>query len=73
MALDDHYKFMADFDERFPQGVPSLRECTAFAVKGDVTFGADVAAVGPVEVVAQAPATVPDGSRLSGRTELSPE
>lgn len=73
VALDDHYKFMADFDERFPQGVPSLRECTAFAVEGDVTFGADVAAVGPVEVVAQAPATVPDGSRLSGRTELSPE
>lgn len=71
VALDDHYKFMTDFDERFPRGVPSLRECTAFAVDGDVTFGSEVTAVGPVEVVAQAPAAVPDGSRLTGRTELS--
>lgn len=71
VALDDHYKFMTDFDERFPRGVPSLRECTAFAVDGDVTFGSEVTAVGPVEVVAEAPAVVPDGSRLTGRTELS--
>lgn len=71
VALDDHYKLMADFDARFPKGAPSLRECTGFAVEGDVTFGADVTAVGSVEVVAESPATVPDGSRLSGRTELA--
>ncbi len=71
IGLDSHYAFVADFDERFPQGVPSLRECTSFSVEGDVTFGADVAAVGAVEVVADAPATITDGTRLNGRTELA--
>lgn len=73
ISLDDHYKFIADFDERFPQGVPSLRECTSFDVTGDVTFGSGVVAEGAVEVVAGAAATVPDGSRLTGRTELAAE
>lgn len=73
ISLDDHYKFINDFDERFPQGAPSLRECTSFAVEGDVTFGADVAAVGAVEVVASAPSTVPDGTRLTGRADLASE
>ncbi len=73
ISLDDHYKFIADFDERFPKGAPSLRECSSLAVEGDVTFGADVAAVGAVEVAANAPATVPDGTRLTGRTELPSE
>ena len=71
IALDSHYTFIADFDERFPHGAPSLRECTSLAVEGDVTFGADVRAVGDVEVVAETPARVQDGARLTGRTELS--
>ena len=62
--------FLADFDARFPQGVPSLRECTSLQVTGDVTFGADVRAVGDVEVVATEPATLPEGARLEGRVEL---
>ena len=70
IALDSHYTFIADFDERFPHGAPSLRECTSLAVEGDVTFGADVSAVGDVEVVAERAARVPDGARLTGRTEL---
>jgi len=73
VALDDHYTFIADFDARFPRGVPSMRECTSFAVEGDVTFGADVVAVGDVEVAAGSPARVADGARLSGRTEPSGE
>ena len=59
-----------DFDARFPQGVPSLRECTSLQVTGDVTFGADVRAVGDVEVVATEPATLPEGARLEGQVEL---
>ena len=70
VSLDGAYKFIADFDARFPSGVPSLRECTSFAVEGDVTFGADVAAAGDVEVVAAEPATVADGTRLEGRVTL---
>ena len=72
VSLDGVYKLVRDFDARFPSGPPSLRECTSFAVDGDVTFGADVRAVGDVEVVAQAPAEVADGTRLEGRVALSP-
>lgn len=71
IGLDGHYKLIADFDARFPQGPPSLRQCTSFAVEGDVDFGAGVTAVGDVEVVAGSPATVADGTRLTGRMELS--
>lgn len=72
VRLDGVYKLVRDFDARFPSGPPSLRECTSFAVEGDVTFGADVRAVGDVEVVAQEPAEVADGTRLEGRVALSP-
>lgn len=71
ISLDGAYKFVADFDERFPHGSPSLQECTSFGVEGDVTFGADVTAVGDVEVVAPEPARVQDGTRLTGRAVLS--
>ena len=50
--------------------MPSLRECTSLQVTGDVTFGADVRAVGDVEVVATEPATLPEGARLEGQVEL---
>lgn len=70
VSLDAAYKFVNDFDDRFPKGVPSLRECTAFVVEGDVTFGGDVTAVGAVQVVATGAAQVADGTRLEGRVAL---
>lgn len=73
IALDEHYTFIEDFDARFPHGPPSLQECTSFEVEGDVTFGSGVHAVGDVTVVAAAPQQVPDGTRLTGRTELPPQ
>ena len=36
----------ATFDERFPDGVPSLRGAEELVVEGDWTFGADVTVVG---------------------------
>jgi len=39
------------FEERFANGVPSLRECTSLRVRGDVRFGAGVTCCGDVEVV----------------------
>ena len=45
-----HYKLVADFDERFPDGVPSMREATSLVVHGDWTFGKDVTVVGDVEL-----------------------
>lgn len=70
VSLDGVYKFIDDFDARFPSGVPSMRECTSFSVEGDVTFGADVVAAGAVEVIAEEPAVVADGTRLEGRIRL---
>jgi UTP--glucose-1-phosphate uridylyltransferase len=60
----DFYKLLSDFEQRFPAGVPSLRRCRRFDVDGDVTFGADVTAVGDVRVTG--PRHVPDGEVLGG-------
>jgi UTP--glucose-1-phosphate uridylyltransferase len=65
--LDGHYKLIADFDDRFPHGPPSLRACERLSVRGDWTFGADVTVVGKATLPAgDAPGTVPDGAVLGG-------
>jgi UTP--glucose-1-phosphate uridylyltransferase len=46
----DHYKLLPDFDARFPAGPPSLAKATRFVVRGDVTFGPDVAIAGEAEL-----------------------
>jgi UTP--glucose-1-phosphate uridylyltransferase len=48
--LDKPYKLVSGFEERFADGVPSLREAKRLVVKGDWEFGADVSVVGEVEV-----------------------
>ncbi len=64
VTLDpDHYKLLADFDARFPHGAPSLRECEALTVEGDVTFGRDVVVKGRVEI--RGPRRVADGEVLA--------
>jgi UTP--glucose-1-phosphate uridylyltransferase len=45
-----HYKLVADFDRRFPDGAPSLRRATSLVVHGDWTFGKGVTVVGEVEL-----------------------
>ena len=44
------YKLVADFDRRFPDGMPSMRRATSLVVHGDWTFGKDVTVVGEVEL-----------------------
>jgi UTP--glucose-1-phosphate uridylyltransferase len=61
---DDHYKKLADFDERFPEGAPSLVDAERIAVEGDVTFGRDVVVRGKVTVTG--PTRVEDGTVLEG-------
>ena len=46
----DHYKLLGDFDARFPAGPPSLVRASRFVVRGDVTFGPDVAVEGETEL-----------------------
>jgi UTP--glucose-1-phosphate uridylyltransferase len=65
VTLDESYfKLLPDFERRFPAGAPSLRRCRRFEVQGDVTFGANVVAVGEVQVTG--PRHVPDGEVLGG-------
>jgi len=65
-----HYKFIGGFDDRFPDGVPSLREAESFTVHGDWAFEADVSVVG--DVVVEPPdsdgqGVIAAGSRLGAR------
>ena len=57
------YKLIGDFELRFPQGVPSLKEATSLDVQGDWTFGADVSVVGAA-VLGEEGGTVPEGARV---------
>jgi UTP--glucose-1-phosphate uridylyltransferase len=65
VSLDsDHYKLLADFEQRFAAGPPSLRECRRLGVEGDVSFGGRVAVRGSVKL--KGPLAVPDGALLEG-------
>ena len=44
----DHYKLVGDFDQRFPEGAPSLVKASSFTVDGDWTFGSGVTVIGEV-------------------------
>jgi UTP--glucose-1-phosphate uridylyltransferase len=46
--LDGVYKLVGDFDKRFKEGAPSLREAESFVVDGDWSFGDNVKVVGKV-------------------------
>lgn len=65
VALSGHYKKIADFDARFPHGVPSLRQAHLLEVAGDWTFGRDVRVVGEARLPDEGQASrVPDGAVL---------
>lgn len=62
------FKRIADFEERFPAGVPSLRDAEELRVRGDWTFGAGVRITGRVELDdAGDPAEVEAGAVLEGQ------
>lgn len=62
--LDKPYQLVPHFEERFSQGVPSMKEATSLRVTGDVAFGADVVCIGDVVVDAATTPVVADGARL---------
>jgi UTP--glucose-1-phosphate uridylyltransferase len=64
----DHFKLLRDFDARFPEGPPSLKECDRLAVAGDVVFGRGVVARGSVTVEHAGPGQlrIEDGAVLEG-------
>jgi UTP--glucose-1-phosphate uridylyltransferase len=61
-----YYKLLDDFEARFPDGSPSLREAQRLVVRGDVTFGGGVLVRGAVEVTAQEPTRIEPGTVLDG-------
>jgi UTP--glucose-1-phosphate uridylyltransferase len=68
VSLDgEFYKLVGDFDKRFPDGAPSLREAESFTVRGDWTFGHGVKVVGDVALRAKAATRVEGGTILDER------
>ncbi|ROR90010.1 UTP--glucose-1-phosphate uridylyltransferase [Nocardioides aurantiacus] len=47
---DEHYKLVADFDQRFASGVPSMRRAESLVVNGDWSFGEKVVVRGKAEL-----------------------
>ena len=66
VSLDPRfYKKIQDFEARFPNGVPSIKDAQSLTVEGDWTFGADVVATGEARVEAEgSPGRIADGSRI---------
>ena len=63
----EFYKLVIDFDQRFPEGAPSLKEATSLRVGGDWTFGHGVRVRGDVSLEAQPSAQrVEPGEVLAG-------
>jgi len=62
------YKLIDQFERRFPDGPPSLREAERLIVRGDVTFGAGVVVRGAVELDEDAPTKIEPGSVLESRS-----
>ncbi|MGI8902058.1 MAG: UTP--glucose-1-phosphate uridylyltransferase [Nocardioides sp.] len=64
-----YYKLVGDFDERFPEGVPSLRSAKRLRVRGDWRFGPGVTVVGEVDLDAADPASADGAGRSAGVVE----
>jgi UTP--glucose-1-phosphate uridylyltransferase len=59
-----YYKLIDEFERRFPDGPPSLRQAERLVIHGDVTFGAGVTVRGAVELDVQEPAWLAAGAVL---------
>ena len=70
-----YYRNIDDFEERFPQGVPSLKSCRQLLVVGDVKFGREVKLEGNVSINNQSgqQAFIEDNSILQGEVTVRSE
>jgi UTP--glucose-1-phosphate uridylyltransferase len=71
--LDDrYYKSISDFDQRFPAGVPLLKEARSLVVEGDWTFESGVRVIGAATLQDRGdPQIVAAGSTLTNQGEPS--
>lgn len=66
IRLDPTYYALIDaFEQRFPQGPPSLLNASSLEIIGDVTFGSGVVVEGDVRICTQEPLHLADGTHLS--------
>ncbi len=56
------YRMLEEFEDRFPAGVPSLREAERLVVRGDVSFGAGVVVRGVAEIDGAQTPRIGDGA-----------
>ncbi len=61
----DFYKHVGEFDKRFPEGAPSMKEATSLTIDGDWTFGHGVRVVGKVALEAHSAQRVEAGKVLT--------
>jgi UTP--glucose-1-phosphate uridylyltransferase len=59
-----YYKLLDDFEARFPEGPPSLREAERLVVHGDATFAGGVVVRGDVELEFDEPTQIDAGTVL---------
>ncbi len=59
------YRILDEFDRRFPDGPPSLRDARRLVVHGDVTFDSGVIVRGAVRLDVERPTTIEPGTVLS--------
>lgn len=60
------FKLIDDFEARFPEGVPSLLDCSRFSVTGNVRFGRNIVCTGEVNIESHSEevAVIDDFTRL---------
>jgi len=68
-----YYGKVDDFDDRFPAGVPSLKNCRSLEIQGDVHFGQNIVCQGEIRLAnnTHKPVTLADGLILEGVTEFN--
>ncbi len=59
-----YYRLLDDFEERFPDGPPSLREADRFIVHGDANFSSRVVIRGAVEISVETPTRIEPSPEL---------
>ncbi|MFC6154172.1 UTP--glucose-1-phosphate uridylyltransferase [Nocardioides yefusunii] len=64
----DFYKLVGEFDKRFPDGAPSMKDASSVRIDGDFTFGRGVTFTGDVALTAPAAQRVDSGAVLGEST-----
>lgn len=63
-----YYRLLPDFEKRFRNGAPSLKNCRSLEISGDISFGKNISLEGDVRLIAESPgALIDDGAHLEGR------